>query len=262
MTEHSFAVMAYKDSPYLSACLDSLVVQTVPSRIYITTSTPSPYIEEIAKKYGIELYLTATGLGIAHDWNFSFYKARTKYVTLAHQDDLYMPEYTNTCMQESEKFKDTLICFTESDEMVDGKIRTHTALLHIKNFMLNFFTPLKNDIQTKFFKRRLLSMGNPIAAPSVMYNLDKLADFHFSEEFSINMDWDAWARMADLEGRFIYINKVLLTHRIHPGSATTAGLKANVRQAEDLKMFNRFWPGFLAHPLAKIYAGSYKSNET
>jgi len=41
MTKHSFAVMAYKDSPYLSDCLDSLKDQTVKSEIYITTSTPS-----------------------------------------------------------------------------------------------------------------------------------------------------------------------------------------------------------------------------
>ena len=40
MSKHSFAVMAYKNSPYLADCLDSLKSQTVRREIYITTSTP------------------------------------------------------------------------------------------------------------------------------------------------------------------------------------------------------------------------------
>ena len=113
MTDHSFAVMAYKDSPYLPDCLDSLKNQTVGSDIYIATSTPSLYIDETAKKYGIKIFATDPGQGIAHDWNFSLSIAKTKYVTLAHQDDLYNSNYTRLCIKAAEKFNDTLICFTD-----------------------------------------------------------------------------------------------------------------------------------------------------
>lgn len=260
MINHSFAVMAYKDSPYLSECLDLLKNQTVRSVIYISTSTPSGYISDIAKKYGIEVFVTESGQGITHDWNFSLQQARTKYVTLAHQDDLYMPGYTENCFNAAEKFKDTLICFTGYSEIIDGKERWGTLLLRVKRFMLWFFMPFKKNIHSKFWKKKLLSMGCPIAAPGVMYNLEKLSGFQFSDEFSINMDWDAWYRMTRMKGRFVYVKKVLLKHRIHPDSATTAGLEANARQSEDLRMFKRFWPGFLAKLFAKFYARSYKSN--
>ncbi len=260
MINHSFAVMAYKDPPYLSECLDSLKNQTVESVIYITTSTPSAYISELAIYYGVEVFVTESGKGIAHDWNFSLQQASTKYVTLAHQDDLYMPGYAETCLDSGEKFKDTLICFTGYSEIVDGKDRSGTFLLRVKRFMLWFFMPCNKNICSKFWKKKLLSTGSPIAAPSVMYNRDKLFGFQFSDEFSINIDWDAWYRMTRMEGRFVYVKKVFLKHRIHPDSATSAGLKANLRQSEDLKMFKRFWPGFLAKLFAKFYARSYKSN--
>ncbi|MBK9982493.1 MAG: glycosyltransferase [Saprospiraceae bacterium] len=260
MINHSFAVMAYNDSPFLPACLDSIKAQTLNSIIYITTSTPSEYIENISKKYGVDLYITEKGLGIAHDWNFSLHQAKTKYVTLAHQDDLYHREYSTSCIKASEKFKDTLICFTGYNEVVDDTKRTRTLLLTVKKFMLRSSMPIHNHIQSEIRKNLLLFAGCPIAAPSVMYNLENLKGFQFSTEFSINMDWDAWCRMARMEGRFVYVKKELLTHRIHPDSATTAGLKENIRQREDLKIFKRFWPGLLANQLVKLYARSYKSN--
>lgn len=261
MSNHSFAVLAYSESPYLAACLDSLKDQTMQSDIYISTSTPSEYISDMAKKYGVELFITEPGQGIAHDWTFGLQQAKTKYVTLAHQDDVYMPDYTASCINQAEKFKDTLICFTNYSEIVEGKERSGTQLLRIKRFMLWFFMPFRKNIQSRSWKKKMLSAGCPIPAPSVMYNREKLTGFQFSAEFSINMDWDAWYRMAYMEGRFVYVNKPLLKHRIHPDSATTKGLEVNLRQKEDLLMFKRFWPGRIAKILAKMYGRSYTSNK-
>ena len=49
---HSFAVCAYGDSPYLEACLRSLVRQSVPSERLLCTATPSAFLKDLAKKYG------------------------------------------------------------------------------------------------------------------------------------------------------------------------------------------------------------------
>jgi hypothetical protein len=122
--------------------------------------------------------------------------------------------------------------------------------------------PIRKDIRNKFWKKNLLSIGCPIAAPSVMYNIEKLIDFQFANEFSVNMDWDAWHRIAGIDGRFVYVDKKLMIHRIHSDSATTKGLEANLRKQEDLIMFKRFWPVFFAKLIAKFYEISYKSNHS
>ena len=67
MIDHSFAVMAYKDSPYLGECLQSLRNQTIKSHIYITTSTPSPYISEIAKQNDLDLFVSDSWHGMGTD---------------------------------------------------------------------------------------------------------------------------------------------------------------------------------------------------
>lgn len=262
MINHSFAIMVYGDSPYLTECLDSLKNQTIESYIYISTSTPSLYISEIAKEYGVELFITESGKGIGHDWNFSLLQAKTKYVTLAHQDDVYQPHYVESCYNASEKFSDSLICFTGYSEIFDNKDRKGTLLLNTKRLMLWVLMPFKKNIKHKFCKKLLLSFGNPISAPGVTYNLERLKDFKFSTDYSINLDWEAWFRMAKMKGRLVYVPKPLFKHRIHSQSATTVGIKVNARQTEDIKMFRHFWPRFLARVFAKLYAKSYKSNET
>ena len=261
MINHSFAVMAYGDSPYLSACLNSLKHQTVKSEIYISTSTPSSYLSEIASQFSVPLYASDYGTGIAQDWNFALGKAKTKYITLAHQDDIYLAGYTENCLQQSEKNKDTLICFTGYSEIVKGEERRNTSLLNAKKFILSLFMPFQKTLSSKYFKKRLLSFGNPISAPGVMYNLELLKGFEFSKQFSINLDWYAWLQISKIDGRFVYIPDVLFHHRIHADSETTAGLKANSRQKEDLELFKMFWPSWFANWLVKIYSRSYKSNE-
>jgi hypothetical protein len=260
MFDHSFAVMVYGDSPFLNECLDSLVNQTVKSQIYITTSTPSDYITEIAKKYNIGIFTNEIQKGIANDWNFSLSICKTDFLTLAHQDDIYLPNYTEKCLNNFNNVCDGLICFTNYNELLGQKIRDHTLLLLFKRVILTSFMPVKNSIQSIYFKKKMLSFGCPIAAPSVMYHLKKMNDFRFSDQFSINMDWDAWYRLAKMDGSFIYCKEILLVHRIHVDSATTAGLKSFHRQNEDFLMFSRFWPGYLARAFSKMYAFSYKSN--
>jgi hypothetical protein len=262
MNKHSFAVMAYKDSPWLTACLDSLMSQTVNSEIFITTSTPSLYIDETAKRYGIQVFVTEPGKGIAHDWNFSFASANTKYVTLAHQDDVYVSHYTERCIKAAEKFDDTLICFTAYSELInDDKERSSTLMLNVKKLLRFAFMPFKKNISSKTWKKLSQAFGTPIPCPTVMFNKERLGDFTFSEKYKVSLDWDAWLRMSAMNGRFVFVPEILVKHRIHPGSATTEGIKANVRQQEDFEIYCRIWPKFMARILTRFYAGSYKSNK-
>jgi hypothetical protein len=263
MYDHTFVVLAYKDSPYLPECIESLKKQTIQSNIIIATSTPSDYIRCIAEKFDIQMFVTEYGKGVVHDNNFGFRQVKTKYVTMTHQDDLYLPSYAETCVAAANKFKDTLICFTNYAEIMDGKDRQLTFMLKVKRFILSVFMPFKSHLSNKFWKMRLLSLGNPIALPTIMFNLENLPGFQFSEALAQHVntiDWQTWCNMAKMEGRFFYVKKVLLKRRIHADSLSSAGLENNSRYIEDLNMFRQFWPGFIAKFLARIYASSYTSN--
>ena len=55
--KHTFAICAYKESPYLESCVSSLINQSEPSDIIICTSTPNELIDSISKKYGLDVYI-------------------------------------------------------------------------------------------------------------------------------------------------------------------------------------------------------------
>ena len=237
--------------------------QTIQSEIIIATSTPSDYISGIAKKYGVEVFVTEYGKGVVQDNNFGLRQVKTKYATMTHQDDIYLPAYAETCVRAAEKFTDILICFTNYAEIIDGKDRPLTLMLKVKRCILSIFMPFKSHLSSKFWKLRLLSLGNPIALPTIMFNLENLPGFQFPVVLAHHVntiDWQAWCNMAKMKGRFYYARKVLLKRRIHAESLSTTGLENNSRHIEDLNMFRKFWPDFIAKFLARVYASGYTSN--
>lgn len=63
----------------------------------------------MAEKYNIKLYINTGKSGITEDWNFAYSKTTTKYVTIAHQDDVYLPLYSKTMSDMMEKAKNPII---------------------------------------------------------------------------------------------------------------------------------------------------------
>ena len=119
--KHTFTVCAYKESAYLEECVQSLINQTVKSKIIICTSTPNDHISSIAEKYGLEVFVNEGERGITGDWNFATSKCDTEYYTIAHQDDLYEPEYLEHILPALEKAKRPIIAFSEYFEIRNGE---------------------------------------------------------------------------------------------------------------------------------------------
>lgn len=258
--EHTFVICAYKESPYIEECIQSLKNQTVESVIIMTTSTPNEYIKQIAEKYNIMLYIRNGESDIVLDWNYGYNKVTTPYLTIAHQDDIYLPDYTEHVLNEFKRSKRPLIFFSDYGEIRGDKIVTKNRLLQVKRLML---FPLRCRIffSSRFVRRRILSFGSPICCPSVAYVRENLPNEVFAQGFRSNEDWEAWEKLSRLKGDFIYDKKILMYHRIHEDSETSAIIQDNKRSAEDMELYRKFWPKPIARLLVKLYASGQKSNE-
>lgn len=261
--KHSFIVLAYKNSPYLEDCIFSLKNQTVKSEIYLATSTPSDFLVRVSEKNDIRILINRNCKSIAEDWSYAYNQCRTEYLTLAHQDDIYMPKYTETCLTAAQKDRsgNNLIVFTGYNEIVDTQVRSPGLHLFIKKILLVPFL-FKHSIGSVFLKRLMLSFGNSISCPTVMYHKSKLGEFEFFKDFCCNIDWDAWLRLSVLKGNFIYVNDNLVLHRINDDSQTSLQIKKNVRHMEDRIIFERLWPRPIAAFLSRIYSLATKFNQT
>ena len=258
---HTFVVPAFGDSPYLAECLRSLAAQSVTSRILVTTSTPSPFLEDCCARHGVELRVRSGSPTIAGDWNFALEQVDEGPFTIAHQDDLYDPRYTQSCLAMAERRASFSMIFTDYREIEGERPRRRNLLLSVKRALIEWaFFPGLSSIGSRFRKRLLLRFGNPVICPSVLLRREHPAGFRFRSGLSINLDWEAWLTLAEEPGEFCFLRSPLVVRRIHAGSETTAGLRERRRQDEDREMFERLWPKWVARCLLWLYRASYTSN--
>ncbi|MDO4632669.1 MAG: glycosyltransferase family A protein [Eubacteriales bacterium] len=258
MNFHTFAVCAYKESPYLEECIQSLLKQSDPSEIIVCTSTPNDYIKNTAEKYHLPLFCREGKSDIQDDWNFACEKADSEYVTVAHQDDRYHPEYAKKLKKKLRQYPDTLIAMTDYRIINQNSQDRWEISLLIKQLLK---LPLRSPLFAKqrWAKRAALAFGNSVCCPSVCYHKTRIHGKIFQSELKYALDWDTYAALAEKKGRFTYLPSQLFYYRIHDGATSKASLISHQKTEEEILMFGKFWPGWMVKLLIHFYKLSYGS---
>lgn len=254
--KHTFAICAYKESPYLEDCICSLKNQTVKSKIIMATSTPCDYISGLAEKYDIPLFVREGKSDIRDDWNFAYDHADTPWVTIAHQDDMYNKKYAEKLDKQISKLSDAIAFITDYVPIKHGKVEGRDINSTLRRLLR---LPLKSNFLNgrKFWKKAVLSLGNSICCPSVSYNKELLGPSFFTSELKFNIDWDTFYKLAEMDGRMLYTDKVLTYYRVHDGATSKKWIENHMREADDLHMFKKFWPEWMAKGIMFFYKKAY-----
>jgi len=257
---HTFAICAYKESEFLEECIISLKNQTIKSDIILVTHTPNDFLYDICKKYDLEMFINTGETGITEDWNYAISVSKTKFVTIAHQDDMYEPEYTRQVIGRMKDAKKPLIAITDYSEIRAGKKVHASTMIRIKTILL---LPMRLGFvrKNKYLRRRTLSLGDPVICPSVTYAVRNLKLPVFNNHFLCCEDWEMLEDVYSQDGDIIYIPKKLCYHRIHEGSTTSLALNGGIRKKENLEMFEKFWPKPIAIIINRFYNLSEKYNQ-
>lgn len=258
---HTYVVLAFGESQFLEECINSVLNQKFNSQVVIATSTPNRFISDMATKYNLNIILNKDyGKGIGNDFNFAVNCVNADIITIAHQDDIYDYEYSYEIVNHYTKYKDSLIIFTDYYEIRDGKKVAFNLNLTIKRVLL-FFLKFQSIANLKIIKRSAICFGNAISCPAVSFVKDNIKYKEiFGTKYKCNVDWAAWQKLYQEEGRFIFVKKKLMGHRVHQSSTTTQIIKENNRTKEDYTIFCKFWPKWFANLLCKVYRNSEKSN--
>lgn len=261
-TNHTFAVCAYKDSLYLEECIRSLKGQTVPTNIILCTSTPSPYIQDLAEKYEIPVYVREGKSDIRDDWNFAYDTAKTQFVTIAHQDDVYGKDYTKVLLEKIRRYPDLSIFFCSYITLTGSRPDPKARTARVKQ-LLCLPVSLTGLADRRWLKKSCLCLGNSISCPMVTYNKNMVGQTVFQSELKYALDWETFYRIAQMPGRFVYERKPQGFYRVH-ADATSAKFiteKTWRKEAEDEEMFRHFWPDWLVKIIMKAYKKSYSAYE-
>jgi Glycosyl transferase family 2 len=261
--DHTFAIPVFRAAPNLAALIDSLRAQVGPSSdILLATSTPSKELEAFATHHALALHINLKRVDIATDWNFALSHARTPFVTLAHQDDLFASSYAALVGRALRRYPQACIGFCDYSEHTAQGARAMNINLRIKRALRRRAFGARECITAKRDKLRLLSLGNPICCPSVMFNRAMLSDFRFAKGFQTNLDWLAWLELARRPGGFVYVRENLVSKGIHAASETTASIANRARASEDRAIFDTLWPRPVAAALASLYKLGYRANRS
>ena len=258
-SRHLWMILACGESPYLEACIRSLLGQSMKSRICISTSQENERISGLAKRYRIPVVVNNGAHGITQDWNFAMGQADARYVTLAHQDDIYEKHYAERAVRALDRAADPLIYFSDYYE-----IRGHERVLTNRNLRIKRLMLLPLCIRrlqsSRFVRRRILSFGSPVCCPAVTYVKEALPSPLFDDSFRVAQDWETWERLSSLKGAFVFDPKPLMGHRIHEGSTTTELIADETRSREERKVLLRFWPKPVAGVIEHFYKKGQDSN--
>lgn len=253
---HTFAICAYKESEYLEECILSLKNQTLKTNILIATSTPNDYIQNLAEKYKIPVYVRDGKSDIRDDWNFAYNSAQTEWVTIAHQDDRYNERYAEELQQKVENIRDAIAFVSDYIPLKNGVIGPRDLNSKIRRFLRQ---PLKNNemARSAFWKKAILSLGNSICCPAVTYNKNKLGASFFTSDLKFNIDWDTFLKFAYMDGTFAYVDRPLVYYRVHDGATSKEFIVNNKRIADDMTMFEKFWPKWMVKVIMIFYKKAY-----
>lgn len=179
-----FAICAYKDSPYLEACIRSVLGQNYPTKAIICTSTPSRFIEGLAKKYNLPYYVREGKSNIRDDWNFAYRMADARLVTIAHQDDCYRAGYVRAMVNAFRRFPDMTVFASDAITVKDGHPQPLERLRLVKKFLrLPLRSPYANHLSR--IKKAPLSLEIPSAARHVPIIRMSWGKFYFPRSFSL-----------------------------------------------------------------------------
>jgi hypothetical protein len=254
--EHSFIVLAYGESPFLEGCLRSLAAQMAPSRVMLSTSTPSAFLERAAREAGVETRVNPRREGITADWNFALSQSETRYVTLAHQDDVYAPAFTAKSLALFAREPRAALSFTGYQE-IDDEGRPKSSKISRVKHLIELATVGRREVLNGRALRAFLSFGNPLPCSSVTFDRLNLKQFQFSAEFQSNLDWEAWWRLAQADETFLHVPERLVGRRHNALTATSSLIADGTRKVEDLRMLRKAWPRPVADAIAWAYRAGY-----
>lgn len=215
----SVVMPTYNGARHLEAALESILAQgTGDLELVAVDDGSTDGTLELLRRYETRLRLRLFPRARIGNWvantNFGMARARGRYISFLHQDDVWLPERLACLRPLAERHPDAGLLLHASwfiDEH-GRRVGRWTCPLprHVR------------PIGAELFLRRLM-VQNFIAIPAPLIKRETaVASGPLREELWFTADWDFWSRLAQA-APVLYLPRTLAAFRIHPASQTALG---------------------------------------
>ncbi len=214
----SVCLPVYKGERYIAAAIDSVLAQTFTDFELVITNEPvqdeTPQIVASYADERIRFFQNETRLGLVGNWNAALEKGTADLLVLMHQDDLMHPENLAAKVALMQQHADL--------GFVYSNIRQIDANDHVIG---GHWLPESQAAEDTLYAgeaavKRLLTEGNIICMPSVMFRRDAVSDHWFDARLAFTCDLEMWLRIAS-QHKVGYLAAPLIDYRAHADQETS-----------------------------------------
>lgn len=234
MVDVTFAIPCHNGARHLRPLLESLLAQReVAVRLVLVDDASTDGSSGLAKHVAgdrIEIVSHDPVRGIPGNWNRAAELVDTEFFCLAHQDDVYAPDYaaTLTAALAAQPAAAAAYCRVEA---IDGVGLRSTSLS--ERYKERFWRQLgPSESPEETFKR--LFAGNYVSCPSLLYRTDAfLGVGMFDVDYRFVADWE-WLLRASAKGfTLVPVARQLVSYRRHAAQATKQAVTSLRRYREE-----------------------------
>jgi glycosyltransferase involved in cell wall biosynthesis len=227
MVKLSICIPTYTRLAYLKELVDSCFNQTYNDFEICISQDVTPeglnleireYCEalEINNPDLIKYKAQNKNLGLAGNWNALVDMAEGEFIFIPGDDDVISNSFLEKMLDQANEDIDVIFC---NQNFID----------HKSNVLKNF-----TDEQNYHYKRDILNSGyiekpiavvlqNSVPMSAALIRRDWFSKFSFDNLIN-TPELEVFLKIAVSGGRFVFVDEQLASFRIHPGSATNAGL--------------------------------------
>lgn len=236
MNPLSFVVPCCNAGSHLAPLLRSLLAQSlVGLEIVLVDDASDDDSVATAEAVGggrIRVERNAARLGIASNWNRALAATATPYVCIAHQDDLYEPDFAARMLAALEQSPKAAFAHCRARTIDDEGRDLPSA---IEDFKADIWRRgLAGDGRQRLFARLL--QGNFICCSSMVYRRAALADVGgFDPGLQFTLDWQMSLRLLLAGHDVAHVDATLIAYRRHRTNATRKHIATHDRYREELR---------------------------
>lgn len=232
----TFAIPCRNAGEHLRPLLQSLLRQTEPDfRLLLVDDASQDGSAALAREIAgdrIAVHRNEPALGIGGNWNRCLELVSTPFVCLAHQDDVYAPDYLARMLAALRARPDAGIAHCRASAM---DVHGVPFLSPAERFKDHFWKHAPGADRAAHYAR--LYRGNFVCCPSVLYRTEAVrAAGEFRTDLRFALDWEFGFRLLRAGWGVVDVDALLLHYRRHEGAASNAANADRSRFEEELQV--------------------------
>lgn len=233
----TFAIPCRNAGPHLQPLLASLLAQThADFELLLVDDASTDDSATLARRVAgarIRVEHNAAPLGLAGNFARCAELTRTPYLCIAHQDDVYDPNYLAAMLAALAPRGEAAFAHCPAQAIDHAGRPLGSPAERYKQRLLARAAPCdRRGLYTLLFR------GNFVCCPSVLFRTAALRATPFDPQYRFALDWDLWFRLLVAGHTFATVTTPLLQYRRHDRAASRALTQDRSRFAEELAVLD------------------------